>query len=374
MNAVSTVTTLGKHPGCVSSCPGCRYRNLTYEDSIDRKQAWLAQTLAAWLRQLAPVAEAPAGWRSHYRDRVTLHARYDGEWRFGLLHRDTLVPIPHCPVHHPRINRLVARLAAILPSPDHFPLAYLVCTGRQATLVLKSNDRPELGWLNRISLAALDLDALWLNLHPAAGRRLFAKRGWRRLLGSPLSRDDAGLDYGPEAFRQLVAPLHAASLERAQAYLAPGQGDAMLDLYCGLGAGLRRWQDAGARVLGVELGGEAVTCARRNAPAATVLRGACATRLPQIQFWLAAQAGRVLAYVNPPRTGLEAPLRDWLCDAARPVRMAYLSCSAGTLARDLGQLEAAGYNVDTLQPYDFFPGTLHVETLALLSRRAAATA
>jgi hypothetical protein len=49
--------------------------------------------------------------------------------------------------------------------------------------------------------------------------------------------------------------------------------------------------------------------------------------------------------------------------------MAYLSCSAGTLARDLGTFEAAGYSIDRIVPYDFFPLTHHVEALALLERR-----
>jgi 23S rRNA (uracil1939-C5)-methyltransferase len=53
----------------------------------------------------------------------------------------------------------------------------------------------------------------------------------------------------------------------------------------------------------------------------------------------------------------------------RPSRIAYLSCSAGTLARDLECFEAAGFRVDGLRGYDFFPLTHHVEVLALLSRK-----
>ncbi len=48
------------------------------------------------------------------------------------------------------------------------------------------------------------------------------------------------------------------------------------------------------------------------------------------------------------------------------MRIAYLSCSAGTLARDLHLLEIAGYRIDAILPFDFFPQTHHVETLALV--------
>ena len=54
-------------------------------------------------------------------------------------------------------------------------------------------------------------------------------------------------------------------------------------------------------------------------------------------------------------------------DSCRPARMAYLSCSAGTLRRDLEPLERSGYEILGILPYDFFPQTLHVETLALLA-------
>jgi hypothetical protein len=52
----------------------------------------------------------------------------------------------------------------------------------------------------------------------------------------------------------------------------------------------------------------------------------------------------------------------------RPQRIAYLTCSAGTLARDLCRLVDAGYAVTAIHPYDFFPLTHHVEALALLER------
>ncbi|MCC5811546.1 MAG: class I SAM-dependent RNA methyltransferase [Ectothiorhodospiraceae bacterium] len=355
--------------GCERDCPGCRHRQLTYSESLDRKQHWLAQALAPWRAALKPVIPAPAGHRQHYRSRASLHADWDGAWRFGLLRRDALVWIPDCPVHHPRINRLASFLRRALPGPERFPLAYLVCNGRQATLVLKSAALPRLDWVGDVSPAALDLDGLWLNLHPSAGRRLFAKRGWKLLAGVPASVDDHGLEYGPEAFQQLIPSLHRHSLDMADGFLAPEAGDALLDLYCGLGGGLARWAESGARLLGVELGAEAVRNARLNAPGALVLRGACATRLPQIRDWFGdTLPDSRLLYANPPRTGLEPAILHWLVTEGRPRRLAYLSCSAGTLSRDLQELEAAGYTVSILQPYDFFPGTQHVETLALLRR------
>ena len=76
--------------------------------------------------------------------------------------------------------------------------------------------------------------------------------------------------------------------------------------------------------------------------------------------------------MNPPRSGLEVEVASALAAELRPDRVAYLSCSAGTLARDLAAFEAAGYEVSGIRPYDFFPNTHHVEALALLGRRSRA--
>nr|MDQ2695105.1 class I SAM-dependent RNA methyltransferase [Pseudomonadota bacterium] len=259
----------------------------------------------------------------------------------------------------------------VLPPGPAFPLAFYVQAGAQATLVVKARGLASLTWAEdlRRSLPATGLEGLWLNLHPAAGRRLFARHGWQLLWGRPWSVDSSGLCYGPAAFQQLIPALYRQALDEAQAFLAPMAGDSLVDLYCGSGASLRRWTACHARTVGVELGGEAVACARRNAPAALVLRGKCGQRLPQLRAWIS-NAGRDerLLYANPPRTGIEPQVLEWITGDCRPQRLAYLSCSAGTLGRDLRRLDAAGYRLAGITPYDFFPQTHHVETLATLER------
>ena len=316
----------------------------------------------------AVVGEARWG----YRRKVCLSARWretDG-WSLGLWRRDELIPIPDCPVHAQPVRATIHALLRALPPARDFSLAYFIQSGAQATLILKTHRVPDLAWLDanqRAELAAGGLEGLWLHLHPAAGRRLFARSGWRLLWGQPRSRDGFGLRYGPTAFQQQIPGLYRQALDAAENFLDPQPGDGIADLYCGIGASLARWTRRGARVIGVELGGEAVECAGLNAPAATVLRGKCDERIPQLRDWTPSTERRLL-YVNPPRTGLEPAVLAWVAEEFRPERLAYLSCSAGTLSRNLAVLSASGYTVDTLIPYDFFPQTHHVETLALLVR------
>lgn len=356
-------------PGCEPACHGCRHRLLDTRDSLAQKHDYLRRVLAPWADRIAPVLGPPPGERLGYRERATLTARWDGAgWRFGLVRRDELIAIHDCPVHAPRVNALVRHLVRALPVADTFPLAFLHVAGAQATLIVKASavDVAELA-------PALDglpdgIEGLWLHLHASAGRRLFARSGWRLLAGAAESRDALGLMHGPTAFLQASACLHRAAVAAAQEHLRADARTAVLDLYCGHGGTLHAWRGSSSQALGVELSGEGVRYAMLNAPGALVLRGTCIHRLPQVRAWWRAQAGERVAYVNPPRSGLEPEVAATLARELQPVRLAYLSCSAGTLARDLQVFANAGYAVRRIQPYDFFPLTHHVEALALLGR------
>ena len=72
-------------------------------------------------------------------------------------------------------------------------------------------------------------------------------------------------------------------------------------------------------------------------------------------------------FMDPPRKGagerfLKATLK------LRPKRIVYVSCDPSTLARDVAYLGKA-YQIDSIQPFDMFPQTFHVETVAALSLR-----
>ena len=52
----------------------------------------------------------------------------------------------------------------------------------------------------------------------------------------------------------------------------------------------------------------------------------------------------------------------------KPERIVYVSCDSATLARDVKWLGERGYEVKKVKACDMFPGTVHVETVVLLSK------
>jgi 23S rRNA (uracil1939-C5)-methyltransferase len=85
--------------------------------------------------------------------------------------------------------------------------------------------------------------------------------------------------------------------------------------------------------------------------------------------WLGDRYSHVL--LDPPRLGAREVLGA--VAALAPERVLYISCHPGSLARDLKVLvHEHGFTLQAAGVVDMFPHTAHVESLALLTRAAAA--
>lgn len=358
---------------CEKLCPACSHRELSEAESLAKKQGWLTNRLKQWNNRLTDIRGVHGDQRWNYREKVSLSARWGGNrWLFGLISKDELIPIHNCPVHSELVRNMVKLFSENLPSYDILPLVFLTVSGPQATLVIKADRNPESKWLNDVlktELKQVGLEGLWINLNPSAGKRVYSSKGWSLLWGESSSLTENGFLHGPIAFQQLIPSLHDAALSTASDFFHLKPVDSVIDLYSGIGVSLRHWKKLGVKTIGVELNGEAASFAGKNVPGAICLRGRCSDRIPQLDEWISMQeplSGRVFLYVNPPRTGLEQEICEWVVNKLKPVRIGYLSCSAGTLSRDLEFLTLSGYKVSRLIPYDFFPHTHHVEVLALI--------
>jgi tRNA/tmRNA/rRNA uracil-C5-methylase (TrmA/RlmC/RlmD family) len=345
------------------------------QQSLAQKEAWLRKQLGAWSDGFESIRSVPESMRWGYRKKILLTASFENNrWDFGMIRREEFIGIPDCPVHAATTRELIRLLISILPPFHEFPLAYLYQSDTLATLLLKTKKHRGDAWLDEESkckLQAAGIRGLSMHLNPSAGRRMFAKGGWHLLWGVDRTVNEDGLWFGRTSFSQLIHSLHRQSLDEAEAFLDPAPGDCVADLYCGIGSSLVRWIKRGAQAMGIETGGEAVACASLNAPGAMVLRGTCEQRIPQLQSWIESchlPGKQKLLYANPPRTGIEPRVLEWIIACMQPDRLAYLSCSAGTLRRDLDKLVSGGYGVKHIIPFDFFPQTHHVECLVMMER------
>lgn len=121
------------------------------------------------------------------------------------------------------------------------------------------------------------------------------------------------------------------------------------------------------KVIGVEIVEEAVEAAKKNAE----LNG-----LHNCEF-IAGDVLKVLDTIeekpdliilDPPRDGIHPKALTKIIDYGVD-RIVYISCKPTSLARDLAVFEASGYKMEKAVAVDMFPGTVHVETVVLLSQQ-----
>lgn len=73
--------------------------------------------------------------------------------------------------------------------------------------------------------------------------------------------------------------------------------------------------------------------------------------------------------IDPPRSGMEKAVCDWLC-REKTYQIRAVSCDPATQARDVAKLVKAGYTLSRLYLLDFYPQTCHIESLACLENNA----
>jgi 23S rRNA (uracil1939-C5)-methyltransferase len=183
---------------------------------------------------------------------------------------------------------------------------------------------------------------------------------------------DLTLRVSVNAFLQ-TNTLAAEGLYAAVARLGEFTGtETVWDLYCGAGSIALWLAPQVRRVVGFELVPEAVADAYVNCDLNGIdnCRFVAGDLKDQIRMASGGPKGEDrpdVVVTDPPRSGLHPQVIDALKELA-PGRIITVSCNPATLARDLALL-ADAYEVRSIQPFDLFPHTAHIECVALLNRR-----
>jgi len=171
---------------------------------------------------------------------------------------------------------------------------------------------------------------------------------------------------GAGVFWQVHPGAAAALASAVLSGLSPRPGDRIVDLYAGVGLFAALLGDAvgpTGSVLAVEGDARACADAGRNTadqPWVKVRTGTVDAAL------VSSRVGRpTLVVLDPPRAGAGLALSAALV-SLRPRRIAYVACDPASFARDLRVFLDAGWTMPSLQAFDIFPMTEHVELVALL--------
>ena len=213
---------------------------------------------------------------------------------------------------------------------------------------------------------------------PAGASDVPAAAGMGQMRTAALAFEPAGeevsFDISPLSFYQ-VNPAQTEKLYSiALAYAGLTGQENVWDLYCGVGTISLFLARHAKRVYGIEVIPEAIRDAKANAERnhitnAEFTAGRVEDILPDHARSMHTPVDVVV--VDPPRKGLDETCIRTVLGAA-PKRIVYVSCDPATLARDLKAFAEGGYRLEKVQPVDQFGHSVHVETVALLSKLSEA--
>ena len=378
-----------------SFCGGCNYQTVPYEIQLHWKQDAVASLLDAVpdLGDYSFLPIIPSPLPEAYRNKMeySFGDEYkDGPLTLGLHKRGAhldIVPTVGCKIVHEDFIRIVRGTA------DYF----------RAAGASYHNTRSHEGWLRHLVLRRSYMDgSVLVNLVTSSQGELDAASFTAMLQSLPLEGRITGILhtindsladivqadrmhvlYGePDLTENLLGlsfrlspfsffQTNSKGAEALYRLVREMAGDLreqnVFDLYCGTGTISQIMADAGAgQVIGIEIVEEAVEAARMNA-AANGLQNCSFLAGDVLKLVDTLPIRPDLIILDPPRDGIHPKALPKIL-AYRPERFLYIACKPTSLARDLPAFREAGYKLRTVRCVDMFPGTVHVETVALMTR------
>jgi 23S rRNA (uracil-5-)-methyltransferase RumA len=390
------------------SCGGCTYQNLSYEEQLKLKSSQVQDLLNAVIAskdsyQFEGIYQSPQQFG--YRNKMEFtfgDAFKDGPLALGMHKRGSfydIVPVTECQIIDADYRKILSCVQAYFSEKNisfyhrlrhtgylrHLLVRKAVKTGEiLVDLVTATADALPVDGSSEQDLLKGMADQLLsitydgtmtgiLHTRNNGVADTIANEGTTVLFGKDYFYEELlelRFQISPFSFFQTNSLGAEVLYETARSYIGNAlTGDAdkiVFDLYSGTGTIAQLLSPVAKKVVGVEIVEEAVEAAKENAN----LNG-----LTNCEF-IAGDVLKVLDTIeekpdfivlDPPRNGIHPKALEKIIHYGVD-RMIYISCKPTSLARDLEVLQARGYAVEKACCVDMFPGTVHVETIALLHK------
>lgn len=316
-------------------CGGCQYQHLNYEAQLAWKTTQVADLLRLQGGLEQPVNPAiPSPCLYGYRSKITPHFHKPKEAKMGNIgflragSRSEVCDVRQCPIAMAPINEA---LPALRRQVQQAAALYK----RGATLLMRVSE-----------------GSVLTNPHAVCAEQV-GELTFHFLAGDFFQNNPSILP----AFTGYVAQQAADCGAR---YL--------VDAYCGSGLFALSLAKHFEQVLGVEVSESSADWARANAAAngishARFLAASAEAIFGEVTF----PAEDTVVVIDPPRKGCDEVFLRQLFDFG-PKRVVYVSCNPATHVRDLTSFTAAGYRISSVQPFDLFPQTKHLECVTTLDK------
>ncbi len=315
-----------KEPRCTSfgKCGGCDYLHVSYSAELSMKEEILLESLLriAGL-SLNQIPEIPLihDNRFHYRSHASIKCNKHGDIGFFQKDSHNLIPFPSVGCQllaEPLIENLSIQQNI---DQEEFKIAcshnnQCILSTDQATTVHES--------VNEIQY-----------------------------------EHDIGLFFQANRF------LRSTMLDIVEEYAGLSSSETFVDIGCGVGFFTLSLASKASKGVGFDISKQSIKWAKHNAKL-----NSC----ENVDFYVQSasdihpfRSEFKVMIADPPRSGLSKKARKTI-KAISPERIVYVSCNPTTFARDLRDFYANGYSMQRITLIDMFPGTYHIEVIALFVR------
>ena len=382
-------------------CGGCNLLDKEYEEQLEIKKKWVNEQLKgfAFVDEVIGMAKP-----FYYRNKVhvvmsKLRVKQEKDKRnrngkntaykvvAGIYEEEShrVVPVEECLLHNEVANNIIRSVVDIMqkghfePYDEDRGTGYirhiLIRRGHisgQVLLVIVTGTLEFPGSKNFVKELLKRHPEITTIVHNINDKKTSMVLGERQkvIYGRGYIEDTlCGLKFriSPKSFYQINSEQTEILYKKAMEFAGLTGKETVIDAYCGIGTiSLVAVKRAG-KVVAVELNPDAVRDARINAKL---------NNIKNVEFFND-DAGRFMektdmqvdtVFIDPPRSGSEERFLNSLVRLS-PKKVVYVSCNPETQRRDLIYLKKKGYRVEKACAVDLFPGTRHVETVVLMSRK-----
>jgi 23S rRNA (uracil1939-C5)-methyltransferase len=350
-------------------CGGCQWQHLIYSSQLKSKETILKETLQriGGLNNIETQPIVPSQKEYGYRNRITLSTWFQKNgYRVGYHEGKSRrrVEIEGCPITTKPIAEAISSLSKSLSSISAplYPLRKIHLSSEESiahlSLVpIRDYDPKRVNSLCKHLKKPRETESVSV---AGEGEKEFEFTLFElKFYSSPSVFIQSNRGINEQLVRTVVEWANLKGHER------------VLDLYCGIGNFSLYLAKGAKNVIGVDISLKAVNLAKKSAEANSIRNVTFDPSPSELFIEESVRRGDKfdLLILDPPREGAKEILKG--ISELSPEKIIYISCDPPTLARDLKTLTGLGYSVVKIRPFDMFPQTYHIESVALLSRLSA---
>jgi len=374
-------------------CGGCVYQGVPYEEQLSNKAGEVKGLLDKKdikYGEILPIEPAPD--RYCYRNKMEYtfgDMVKDGPTTLGMHRKKSfmsIITVDECQLVHDDFNKVLRGVLEFVNENGYSKYHKKTHKGLMRHLIVRRGVRTGELLVNIVTSSEEGFDeeafVKMINELPLENKVVGILRTINDRLADAVYCDELRVLFGRDYYMEEILGLkfkvsafsffqtNVEAVEKLYSYalslIDDFENKKVFDLYCGTGTITQTLAKKAGKVIGVELVEEAVEAAKQNAE----LNG-----LTNCEF-IAGDVFKVLEtveekpeviVVDPPRVGISNDALDKIIGYGVD-QIVYISCNPKTLVNNLYYMQYYGYRVESVKPFDNFPGTKHTEAVALLKK------